>query len=305
MKTLEGKVAVVTGAGRGIGRGIAMRMAQEGARVVVNDPGTSVVGDGADVSIAEQTVDEIKANGGEAAASVESVASIKGGAGIIQCALDNFGRIDILVNNAGILKDNVVYKMSEEEWRAVIDVHLSGSFYCARAALPHMKNQKWGRVLFMTSTAGFIGTFAQVNYAAAKTGMLGLSRHIAIEMSGHNITSNCIAPFAWTRIPASVNAPNEEAKKAVDRLFKDMTPRDISPLAVYLAGEQAADITGQIFGVRGKEIYIFNQPEAVRSVHSAEPWTPEELGAVLEQTFKPHFTPLDDSAAYFSWEALT
>ncbi len=304
MKALEGKVAVITGAGRGIGQGIATHMAEEGARVIVNDPGSSVLGDGTDISVAQEVVDEIKSNGGEAAANTDSVASMKGGERIIQCALDNFGRIDILVNNAGILKDNIAYKMSEEEWRSVIDVHLNGSFYCARTALPHMKKQEYGRLIFMTSTAGFIGAIAQANYGAAKTGMLALSRHIALEMNRFGVTSNCIAPFAWTRIPAAVDTPNEEAKEAVDRLFKNMTPQDISPLTVYLGSDQAKDITGQLFGVRGKEVYIFNQPRVVRSLHKAEGWTPQELGKTLEQTFAPHFTPLDNSATYFTWDAL-
>ncbi len=305
MGTLDGKVAVVTGAGRGIGQGIAMHLAEEGARVVVNDPGGSVIGDETDISVAEQTVKEIKSAGGDAVANTESVASMKGGISIIQCALDNFGQIDILANNAGILRDNPVHRMSCDEWKAVIDVHLNGSFYCTRAALPYMKDQRWGRVLFMTSTAGFIGTFAQVNYAAAKTGMLSFSRHIALEMNRYNITSNCVAPFAWTRIPASISAPTEEAQKAVDRLFKKMTPQDVSPLAVYLAGEEAKDITGQIFGVRGKEIYIFNQPQVVRSIHNAKGWTAEGLEQVLESTFEHHLTPLDNSSTYFTWEALT
>ncbi len=304
MRRLEGKTAVVTGAGRGIGRGVALHLAREGAAVVVNDPGSSVLGGGKDVSVAEQVVEEIGSCGGSAAASTDSVATAEGGKKIIQCALDSFGRIDIVVNNAGILRDNVIYRMSEDEWRAVIDVHLNGSFYCTRPALPYMKAQKWGRVIFMTSTAGFIGTYAQVNYAAAKTGMLALSRHIALEMKRHGVTSNCIAPFAWTRIPASVAAPTEEAKEAVDRLFKKMTPEDVSPLAVYLASENAKDITGQIFGVRGKEIYIFNQPRVIRSIHKSGGWSAEELGKTLEQTFAPQFTPLDNSATYFTWDAL-
>ncbi len=180
MAILEGKVAVVTGAGRGIGKGIAMHMAREGAQVVVNDLGGSVRGEGDDIAVADQVVEEIKANGGEAVSNTDSVASWEGGQRIIQAAMDNFGRIDILVNNAGILRDQFVYYMSEEEWDAVIDVHLKGSFYCSRAAAPHMRDQKWGRLIFITSTAGFIGTIAQCNYGAAKMGMLGLSR-----LSGH------------------------------------------------------------------------------------------------------------------------
>lgn len=304
MGRLDSRTAVVTGAGRGIGKGVALHLAREGANVVVNDPGSSVLGDGTDVSVAEQVSEEIRAAGGSAVANTDSVVSMKGGVDIIKCALDNFGSIDILVNNAGILRDNPVHKMSEDEWKAVIDVHLNGSFFCTRAALPHMKEKKFGRVMFMTSTAGFIGTFAQVNYAAAKTGMLGLSKHVALEMKRHNVTSNCIAPFAWTRIPASVAAPTEEAQEVVDRLFKKMTPEDVSPLIVYLAGKEAEDITGQIFGVRGKEIYIFNQPRVVRSIHNKEGWTAEGLAETLEQTFAPHLTPLDNSATYFTWDAL-
>jgi len=233
------------------------------------------------------------------------VASWDGGHRIIQTALDSYGRIDILVNNAGILRDRFVHQMSEEEWDAVLGVHLMGSFYCTRAAVPHMRKQRWGRLLFMTSTAGFIGTIAQANYGAAKMGIVGLSRQAAIEMGRYNVTSNCIAPFAWTRIPASIPAVTEEIRRSVDRLFKDMTPGEISPLAVYLASEKARGISGQIFGVRGKEIYLFNQPRVVRSLHRSEGWTPEELSRVLETTFRPDLTPLDNSISYFSWDALT
>ncbi len=304
MGMLDGKTAVVTGAGRGIGRGIALHLAREGAHVVVNDPGGSVQGEGGDQSVAEQVAAEIRALGGRAAANTDSVATWEGGQAIIQAALDHFGSIDILVNNAGILRDRFIYQMSEEEWDAVISVHLKGSFNCTRAAAPYMRKNKWGRVLFMTSTAGFIGTIGQCNYAAAKMGMLGLSRNIAIELQGFNITSNCIAPFAWTRIPDSIPAANEKVQKNIDRLFKHMTPEDISPLAVFLASEQAGGISGQIFGVRGKEIYLFNQPRVTRSLHSAGGWTAEALSTLLEPTFKPHLTPLDNSITYFTWEAL-
>jgi len=302
---LDGRVAVVTGSGRGIGRGIAHHLAREGARVVINDHGGSVHGQGSDASVAETVAREIRSKGGDAVSNTDSVASWDGGHRIIQTALDSYGRIDILVNNAGILRDRFVHQMSEEEWDAVLGVHLMGSFYCTRAAVPHMRKQRWGRLLFMTSTAGFIGTIAQANYGAAKMGIVGLSRQAAIEMGRYNVTSNCIAPFAWTRIPASIPAVTEEIRRSVDRLFKDMTPGEISPLAVYLASEKARGISGQIFGVRGKEIYLFNQPRVVRSLHRSEGWTPEELSRVLETTFRPDLTPLDNSISYFSWDALT
>jgi NAD(P)-dependent dehydrogenase (short-subunit alcohol dehydrogenase family) len=304
MGILEGKVAVVTGAGRGLGRGMALHLAREGARVVVNDLGGSVGGEGSDSAVAGEVVEEIKAGGGEAVANTDTVATWEGGHSIVRTALDHYGRVDILLNNAGILRDHFIYQMSEEEWDAVVNVHLMGSFYCTRAAAPLMRKQGWGRILFITSTAGFIGTIGQCNYGAAKMGMLGLSRSLAAEMQPHNVTSNCIAPFAWTRIPASIPAVTEEIKESVDRLFKDMCPEDVSPLAVFLASERAAGITGQVFGVRGKEIYTYNQPRVSRSIHRHEGWTARDLASVLEATFKQHLTPLDNSITFFDWDAL-
>ena len=304
MGILEGRVAVVTGAGRGLGRGMALHLAREGARVVVNDLGGSVHGEGKDGSVAGQVADEIEAGGGEAVANTDTVASWQGAQSIIQTALDHYGRVDILVNNAGILRDQLIHQMSEEEWDAVVNVHLMGSFYCTRAAAPSMRRHRWGRILFITSTAGFIGTIAQCNYGAAKMGMLGLSRSLAVEMQRYNVTSNCIAPFAWTRIPASIPAVTQEVKESVDRLFKDMKPEDVSPLVVFLSSNRAGGITGQLFGVRGKEIYAFNQPRVARSIHNAEGWKAGELAEVLEPTFRHHLTPLDNSITYFDWAAL-
>jgi len=301
---LDGKVAVVTGAGRGLGRGMALHLAREGARVVVNDLGGSVRGEGRDDSVAGQVVEEIRTGGGEAVANADTVASWEGGQSIVQTALDHYGRVDILVNNAGILRDQFIYQMSEKDWDAVVDVHLLGAFSCTRAAAPLMREQGWGRVLFITSTAGFIGTIAQCNYGAAKMGVLGLSLSLALEMQPHNVTSNCIAPFAWTRIPASIPAVTDEIKASVDRLFKDMCPEDVSPLAVFLASDRAAGITGQVFGVRGKEIYTYNQPRVTRSIHRHEGWTARDLASVLEPTFKQHLTPLDNSITFFDWDAL-
>lgn len=304
MGILEGRVAVVTGAGRGLGRAIALHFAREGARVVVNDMGGSVHGEGRDASVAERVVKEIEASGGDAVANTDSVASWQGGHGIIQTAIDHYGRVDILVNNAGILRDAFICQMGEEQWDAVVDVHLTGSFSCTRAAAQAMRRHRWGRILFITSTAGFIGTIGQCNYGAAKMGMLGLSRSLALEMKRDNVTSNCIAPFAWTRIPDSIPAVTNEMKKSVDRLFKDMRPEDVSPLAVFLSSERAGGITGQVFGVRGKEIYTYSQPLVVRSLHNHEGWTATDLARVLEPTFKQHLTPLDHSITFFNWNAL-
>lgn len=303
MEMLEGKVAVITGAGRGIGREIALLMAQKGARVVVNDLGSTEGGEGEDVSVAEQVVEEIKAGGGEAAANTDSVASWDGGHRIVQTALDHFGRIDIVVNNAGILRDRMIFKMSEEEWDSVLNVHLKGTFCCTRAAAPHMREQKSGRFIHFTSTAGLIGNFGQTNYGSAKLGIAGLSRNVAIDMQRYNVTSNCIAPFAWTRLIATIPTDTEDQKKRVEKI-KKMTAADVAPLAVYLAGDEAGKISGQIFGVRGKEIYLFSQPRIVRSIHNSEGWTVDDLSEVLEPTMKSHFTPMDTSASYFAWDPL-
>jgi len=254
--------------------------------------------------VALQVVREIQENGGEAAASTETVATWEGGHRIVETALERFGRIDILVNNAGILRDRFVHQMTEEEWDPVVQVHLGGAFHCTRAAAPHMRRQAWGRIVFMTSTAGFIGTVAQCNYGAAKMGMLGLSRSVALEMQGHNVTANCVAPFAWTRIPASIPAVTDEIRESVDRLFKDMSPEQVSPLVVFLASEKSAGISGQVFGVRGKEVYLFSQPRVARSIHCAEAWTADDLASVLGPAFRPHLTPLDNSISFFDWQAL-
>ncbi len=219
-------------------------------------------------------------------------------------ALDTYGHVDILVNNAGILRDRYIYEMAEDDWDALIDVHLNGSFYCTRAVLPYLQQQKWGRIIFITSTAGFIGTIGQANYGAAKMGMLALCRSIALEMHHENITSNCIAPFAWTRIPASLPVHSKQVADAIDRLFKSLRPEDISPLIIFLASDLGKRVTGQLFGVRGKEIYLFNQPGVVRSIQNTSPWKPEDLLDILGTAFAAHLTPLDNSVTYFSWKPL-
>ncbi len=303
MRTLEGKVAVVTGAGRGIGREIALMMAGEGARVVVNDLGGSARGEEPDETVAEQVVKEIKAAGGEAAANTDSVASWEGAHRIIETALDHFGRIDIVVNNAGILRDRMVFKMSEEEWDAVIAVHLKGSFNCIRAAAPHMREQKWGRFINFTSTSGLIGNIGQANYGAAKMGIVALSKITALDMKRYQVTSNCIAPFAWTRLIATIPTEDEAQKARVEKL-KKMSPADVASLAVFLAGEKASGISGQVFGVRGKEIFLFSQPRIVRSLHKSDGWSIEDLEGMLEPALKSHFSPLDTSPEYIAWDPL-
>jgi NAD(P)-dependent dehydrogenase (short-subunit alcohol dehydrogenase family) len=301
--TLAGKVAVVTGAGRGIGREMALAMAQAGAQVVVNDLGGGADGSGGGSTAADEVVHAIQAGGGEAVASYESVASMAGGQRIVETALDAFGRIDVVVNNAGILRDRMIFNMTEEEWDAVVAVHLKGSFAVTRAAAPRFREQRWGRFINMTSTSGLVGNVGQANYAAAKLGILGLTRVTALDMARYNVTANCISPFAWTRMIGTIPTDTPEQKARVLKLEK-MSPRDIAPLAVYLASDSAAGVSGQIFGVRGKEIFVFSQPRPVRSIHHGEGWTPERLAEVFAGTLGHHLTPLESSAQYFSYDPL-
>ncbi len=243
------------------------------------------------------------AGGGKAVASPDSVASISGGQRIVQTALDAFGRIDIVVNNAGILRDRMIFNMSEEEWDAVIAVHLKGTFAVTRAAAPRFKEQRWGRFINMTSTSGLVGNIGQANYAAAKLGILGLTRVTALDMARYRVTANCISPFAWTRLIGTIPAETPEQKARVAKLEK-MSPRHIAPLAVYLASEEAANVSGQVFGVRGKEIFVFSQPRPVRSIHHADGWTAERLRDVFSGALGHHLTPLETSAQYFSYDPL-
>ncbi|RCX09399.1 SDR family NAD(P)-dependent oxidoreductase [Extensimonas vulgaris] len=300
---LKDKVAVVTGSGRGIGRDIALEMAAQGAKVVVNDIGASVTGEGNDPSPGQQVVDEIKAMGGQAALSTDSVSDWNAANRIIQCALDNFGRIDIVVNNAGILRDRMFFAMSPEEWKAVIDVHLNGSFYVSRAAAPHFKSQQSGAYVHMTSTSGLIGNLGQANYAAAKLGIVGLSRTIAGDMKRYNVRSNCISPFAWSRMIGSIPTDTPEQQARVAKLQK-LSTAQIAPMAAFLASDAAAEVTAQIFAVRGNEIFLMSQPRPIRGMHTAEGWTPETIAERVLPAMKPNFYPLETSNIVFSWDPV-
>lgn len=299
---LDGKAVVVTGAGGGIGRDIALAMAAQGARVVVNDIGASLSGDGTDDGPAQQVVREIRDAGGEAVASTESVSEAKTANAIIETALDHFGRIDGLVNNAGILRDRFFHKMSVDEWDAVLRVHLYGAFYMSRACAPHFKAQESGTFVHMTSTSGLIGNLGQANYSAAKLGVAALSKSIALDMQRFNVRSNCIAPFAWSRMTGSVPAETEEEKRRVER-FKQMTPAKIAPLAVALSSDRS-DVSGQIFAVRNNEIFLISQPRPVRSVHNGDGWTPETVLDHALPALSASFHNLDKSADVFSWDPV-
>ena len=300
---LEGKVVLVTGAGGGIGRDIALQCAAQGARVVVNDLGASVSGEGGDAGPAQRVVEEIRAAGGEATANTDSVSEVASANRIVQTAMDVFGRIDAVVNNAGILRDRFFHKMSVDEFDTVIKVHLYGGFYVSRAAATHFKEQGSGAYVHMTSTSGLIGNFGQANYAAAKLGIAALSKSIALDMQKFNVRSNCIAPFAWSRMIGSIPTETPEEKARVARI-QQMTPAKIAPVAVYLASDAAKAVNGQIFAVRNNEIFLMSQPRPERSVHRSEGWTAETVASHAMPALQASFYSLDRSGDVFTWDPV-
>jgi NAD(P)-dependent dehydrogenase (short-subunit alcohol dehydrogenase family) len=300
---LEGRTLLVTGAGRGIGRDIALLAAAQGARVVVNDLGGAADGTGADAGPAHQVVAEIVQGGGEAVASTASVADPDGAESIVQSALDAFGRVDCVVNNAGILRDKIFHRMTPADFEEVVNVHLLGSFYVARAAARHFREQESGTYVHFTSTSGLIGNFGQANYAAAKMGIVGLSKSIALDMERFNVRSNCIAPFAWSRLVGTIPAETEAEKARVERV-KRMTPSTIAPLAVFLASPLSDGTTGQIFGVRMNEIFLFSQPRPIRSIHDSDGWTIDGLADRVVPALRASFTPNERSGDVFSWDPV-
>jgi NAD(P)-dependent dehydrogenase (short-subunit alcohol dehydrogenase family) len=299
---VNGKVAIVTGAGRGIGREVALLMGREGARVVVCDVGAALDGAGRDEGPAGEVAAEIRKAGGEAIACVESVADPAAAQRIVASALERFGDLHIIVNNAGILRDAIFHKMSHADWQAVLDVHLNGSFNMSKAAAAHFR-QQGGAFVHFTSTSGLIGNLGQANYSAAKMGIVGLSRSIALDMSRFGVRSNCVSPFAWSRMIDSIPAADEKAAARLDRM-RAMTPAQIAPLVVFLASDRAKDVTGQIFAVRGNEVFLMSQPRPVRSLHRGEGWSPELLAEHMLPAFQPSMTPLESSADVFSWDPV-
>jgi NAD(P)-dependent dehydrogenase (short-subunit alcohol dehydrogenase family) len=301
MGMMDGKVAVVTGAGGGVGREIAIMMAGAGAKVIVADIGASLSGEGGSASPAQQTKALIEQRGGAAEICTESVAAWGSAQKIVQAALDHYGRIDAVVNNAGILRDGIFHKMTEDDWLSVISVHLNGSFFVSRAAAEHYRKQESGAFVHITSTSGLIGNVGQANYAAAKLGITALSKSIALDMARYNVRSNCLSPWAWSRMTSSIPTSTPEQAAAVEKLQR-MTPDKNAPLAVFLCSDAAKGVTGQVFGTRMHEVILFSSPRPVRIVHGAEGWTPESIAALAMPALQNGFMPMDTSETLFNWD---
>ncbi len=305
MGVLEGKVVLITGAAGGIGKECALLAAREGAKVVVNDLGGSVAGgDAGDAGPAQQTANEIKAAGGEAVANSESVTSMESVKGMFQQAIDTFGALHAVINPAGILRDGMFHKMPDEDWDKVIDVHLRGAYNVTRATIEHFRNQQEGSYVHFTSTSGLIGNIGQANYAAAKLGVMGLSRIVAMEGAMKNVRSNIIAPFAWTRMIATIPVKDEASAQRVNRMKNAMRADQVAQLAIALASSSANEVNGQVFGVRGNEVVLFSQPRPVKSLAKIEGWDPRSLLDICLPAMKNDFTGLEATSGVFPYDPV-
>ena len=301
---LQGKVGIVTGAGRGIGAAIARHLAAQGAAVIVNDIGAALDGASTAERPADEVVREIVAAGGRAAANFGSVSSWDDAHAMVAQAVDSFGRIDFVVNNAGIVRDVMFHKMSEADWDSVIDVHLKGNFCMCRAAAERFRAQGSGAFVNMTSTSGLIGNLGQSNYAAAKLGIVALTRSIALDMQRFGVRANAVAPFAWTRMTATIPAGTDAASQARVERLKRMTPEQIAPLVAFLASDAAKDVNGQVFAARGAEVALFSLPAPTRSIHAAGGWTAESLAEILPAAMRAQFEPLRVTGDVFGYPPL-
>jgi NAD(P)-dependent dehydrogenase (short-subunit alcohol dehydrogenase family) len=300
---MTGRVAVVTGAGRGIGRATAVALGKAGWAVVVNDLGAGPAGAGADAGPAEEAAAEIRGAGGRAVASTADISDPHSAREMVRSAVEEFGRLDGVVNCAGILRDKIFHKMAEDDWDSVMRVHLKGSFSVSRAAAEIFREQSSGAFVHMTSTAGLIGNLAQANYSAAKNGIAGLSRSIALDMARYGVRSNAIAPFAWSRLIGTLpeNTPEEKARVA---RMKRMTPEQVAPLVAYLLSDDAQDVSGQVFVVRGNEIILMSQPRPLRSMTRVDGWTHERIAEHFAPAVRSSLVPLETSPQVFSYDPV-
>ncbi len=310
--SLEGRVAIVTGGGRGIGKAISEAFSEQGASVIVADSGGDIDGANEDASIAENVANALP---GPALGYGRSVASPEAATEMIETAVSKFGGIDIIVNCAAILRDGLVFKGAPEDWDAVIETNLSAAFYLIRAATPVMRQQfkdnrgegesyNWGRILNIGSTAGLYGNFGQANYASAKAGLFGLMRITALEMVRSQVTCNYVAPFAHSRVTDIIEPANDEQAEYKDRAMR-VAPDHVANFISYLCSPAAGDITGQVFGVRGREVFLFNQPRPIETISQAsKDWTVEELAEAVDNNFRDQFTKLETDLEAFNTEPI-
>ncbi|MES2986385.1 MAG: SDR family NAD(P)-dependent oxidoreductase [Pseudomonadota bacterium] len=290
MSYLEGRVAVVTGAGRGIGAAVATLLAKLGAHVVVNDLGVNIDGSNPDQTPAQSVVDDIVAAGGSAIANYNDVSDFDAAERIVQSAIDSFGKLDILINVAGILRDRMIFNMTEAEWDAVIDVHLKGTFNTCRHASAYWRAnpspEGRHRIINFISAAGLYGIPGQPNYSAAKAGMIGLTLSCANALAKYGVTANAVAPAAATRMGQTVPAERDRPERAIFQT-DEYGPQSIAPLAAYLAGDSSGWCTGRVLGARGHRVLLYSNPEPIRYLVAEQQWDVDKLGKMMEEVFQP------------------
>lgn len=305
MRLLDGKVVLVTGGANGIGKECALLAAKEGAKVVVNDLGGSVAGgDEGSAGPAEMVAREIKAAGGEAVSNSDSVTNRDGVKRMIEQAKDSFGGLNAIINPAGILRDAMLHKMTDADWDMVIDVHLNGAYNVTRASIELFREQQDGAYVLFTSTSGLIGNIGQANYAAAKLGVMGLSRIVAMEGAAKNVRSNIIAPFAWSRMIATIPVKDDASAKRVERMKNYMRADQVAKLAIALASPATKDVTGQVFAARGNEYFLMSQPRPIRGIGRTHDWTAQEIAEHAMAAFKKDMFDLGATGSVFTWDPI-